>query len=73
VVRLENYYCPWELERVIARFVNHYNYERVHESIRNVTPDDMYHGRQPETRNRRERIKRLTLERRKKGNLHNAA
>ena len=73
VVRLENYYSPWELERAIARFVNHYNTERVHESIGNVTPDDMYHGRQGEILSRRERIKRLTLKRRKKENLRNAA
>jgi transposase InsO family protein len=73
VVRLENYYSPWELERAIARFVHHYNYERVHESIGNVTPNDMYHGRQREILSRRDRIKRLTLERRKKENQSNAA
>jgi len=73
VVRLENYYSPWELERAVARFVNHYNCDWVHESIGNATPDDMYHGRQRAIRSRRDRIKRLTLERRKKDNLHNAA
>jgi putative transposase len=73
IVRLENYYSPWELERAIARFVDYYNHERLHESIGNVTPDDMYHGRQREILSRRERIKRLTLQRRKKENLRNAA
>ncbi len=73
VVRLENYYSPWELERAIARFVEYYNHERVHESIGNVTPDDMYHGRQREILSRRDRIKRLTLERRTKENQRNAA
>ncbi len=72
-VRLENHYSPWELERAIARFVEYYNHERVHEAIRNVTPDDMYHGRQHAILSRREKIKRLTLERRKKENLRNAA
>ncbi len=73
VVRLENYYSPWELERAIARFVEYYNGERLHEAIGNVTPDDMYHGRQRAILSRREKIKRLTLERRKKENLRNAA
>ena len=25
VVKLDNYYLPWELEEAIARFVDHYN------------------------------------------------
>ncbi len=54
-------------------FADHYNQERVREAIGNVTPDDMYHGRQSAILSRREKIKRLTLERRKKENLRNAA
>ena len=73
VVRLENYYNPGELERALARFVAHYNHEWLHEAIGNVTPDDRYHGRQRTILSRREKIKRLTLERRKKENLRNAA
>ena len=73
VVRLENHYSPWELERAVARFVDYYNHKRLHEAIGNVTPDDMYHGRQREILTRREKIKRLTLQRRKKENLRNAA
>ena len=73
VVRLENHYSPWELERAVARFVDYYNHERLHEAIGNVTPDDMYHGHQREILTHREKIKRLTLQRRKKENLRNAA
>ena len=42
VVKLENYYSPWELERAIGRFVEHYNHRRYHESLDNVTPADAY-------------------------------
>ena len=38
VVKLENYYSPWELERAIARFVEAYNHRRLHEALQNVTP-----------------------------------
>ena len=61
------------MARIIARFVEYGNHERLHEAIGNVTPDDMYHGRQPAILSRRENIKRLTLERSKKENLRDAA
>ncbi len=73
VVKLEHYYTPWELERAIARFVEHYNHRRVHESLCNVTPADMYAGRQQAILCRRERIKRETLARRRRENLGRAA
>jgi transposase InsO family protein len=73
VVKLENYYSPWELERAIARFVEFYNHRRYHESLQNVTPSDMYHGRQRKVLDARERIKRETLRRRRKDNLTAAA
>ena len=46
VVKLEQYYSPWEVERAVARFVEEYNHRRSHESLQNVTLADMYHGRQ---------------------------
>jgi putative transposase len=73
VVRLENYYTPWELERAIARFIAYYNDRRYHEALGNVTPADMYSGRQQEILSRRERIKRETLAQRKRENLRRAA
>ena len=70
IVRLDQYYSPWELERAIARFVEHYNHRRYHESLQNVTPADMYQGRQATILARRDRIKQRTLQRRKQENVH---
>ncbi len=56
-----------------ARFVEYTNHERFHEAIGNGTPDELVHGRQCAILSRREKIKRLTLERRKKENLHAVA
>jgi hypothetical protein len=53
--------------------VAHYNHERLHEAIGNVTPENLYYGRQREILTHREKIKRLTVQRRKKENLRNAA
>ena len=44
VVKLDVYYSPWELERASNRFVGHYNHRRLHESLQNVTPADVYEG-----------------------------
>jgi len=47
-------------------FVAYYNNERYHESLDNVTPADVYFGRQYEVLTERSKIKRRTMERRKK-------
>ena len=72
-VKLENYYSPSELERAIARFVEHYNHRRYHESLDNVTPADAYFGRRCEILARRQKIKRETLARRRRENRRQAA
>jgi len=68
VVTLQNYYLPWHLEEEIRRFVSYYNDERVHESLENLTPADVYHGRGREILAARERLKRQTLRRRRRQN-----
>ena len=68
VVKLEHYSSPWELDRAIGRFVEHYNHRRLHEALQNVTPADVYYGRQAMILARRERIKRATLKPRKRMN-----
>ena len=66
VVKLQHYYFPWELEAALRDFVAYYNNERYHESLDNVTPADAYFGRQYEVLTERSKIKRRTMERRKK-------
>ena len=61
VVKLEKYFSPWELQRALARFVEDDNHRRYHESLQNVTPADVYHGRRPQILARREQIKALFM------------
>jgi transposase InsO family protein len=69
VVKLLQYYFPEQLEEEIGRFIEYYNHRRYHESLNNVTPADMYLGRQREIVSRREQLKKQTLELRRKQNL----
>jgi putative transposase len=53
----------WNLQqRQIEAFVDHYNHQRYYESLNNVTPSDVYFGRDKAILKQRERIKRKTLE-----------
>jgi hypothetical protein len=69
VVKLHYYYSPEELERALESFVYQYNNHRYHESLNNVTPADMYHGKQRQILSQRKKIKRWTLQERKRYNL----
>ena len=68
VVKLRHYYLPWELEQEVRRFNEHYNHERVHESIDNLTPADVYRGRRREILTARQCVKLQTLARRRRIN-----
>ena len=69
VVKLQHYYFPGELEHEIGRFVDYYNNDRYHESLDNVTPADMYFGRQKILLTERQMIKLETMKARRKLNL----
>ena len=61
-ILLENYYLPGDLEAQIDAFVSYYNHQRYHESLKNLTPADVYFGRGQTILLKRERIKRKTIE-----------
>ena len=70
-ILLEHYYFPSELEAAIKRFVDHYNNERYHESLNNLTPADVYYGRGESILERRQQIKLNTLAMRRKMHARN--
>lgn len=72
-ILLENYFLPGDLEASIDRFVAHYNHQRYHESINNLTPADVYFGRGQTILLERERIKRNTIQQRRLQHQNKAA
>ena len=61
---MENYFLPSDLEQQIEAFVEHYNHQRYHESLKNLTPADVYFGHGQSILANRERIKRKTIAKR---------
>jgi len=72
-VLLENYYLPGDLEQQIATFVEYYNNARYHESLNNVTPADVYFGRDKSIIRERSKIKRNTINQRRLQHFRKAA
>ena len=68
VVTLRNYTIPEDLEREVGRFVEYYNHKRVHESLGNLTPADVYEGRGREIQTARWRLKKQTFSQRRRIN-----
>lgn len=65
-VRLQHDYFPSELGAALRAFAASYDNERYHESLDNVPPADICFGRQYADLTARDKIKRLTMKRRKK-------
>ena len=64
-ILLENHFFPDDLKAKIKAFVDHYNHQRYHESIGNLTPADVYFGRGQAILEQRERIKLKTIKNRR--------
>ena len=65
LILLDNYYSPTELEARICEWVDHYNNERYHEAIDNVTPSDRFLGRDKDILKQRQKIKAETMRQRR--------
>ena len=70
VIKLQNYYSPSELERAIVEWAEYYNNQRYHESLENVTPADVYFGREKEIIKKRNKLKEQSLALRRQQYLH---
>ena len=64
-VLLEHYYLPGDLKRQIEAFVEYYNHHRYHESLNNVTPADVYFGWSETILRESDKIKKLTIQKRR--------
>jgi putative transposase len=65
-ILLENYYFPSELKQRIEDFIQYYNTRRYHESINNLTPEDVFLGRGNAILEKRNKIKLKTMAKRKR-------
>jgi len=72
-ILLENYFLPGDLEAQIAAFVGHYNHQRYHESLKNLTPANVYTGNGQTILLERERTKRKTMKLRRLQHAKSAA
>lgn len=70
VIQLEIYYTPEDLNDAISEFVEYYNNKRYHESINNLTPADVYFGKDKKILKERRQIKEKTMQLRRKNYIN---
>jgi putative transposase len=64
-ITLEHYYLPGDLKAAIGRFVHYYNTRRYHESLNNLTPQNVYFGTGQAILEKRQWIKLKTIQQRR--------
>ncbi|WP_241791132.1 IS3 family transposase, partial [Sphingobacterium rhinopitheci] len=64
-VKLNHFYHPEQLIEALTEFVDNYNNKRYHESLKNLTPADVYFGRTDQILRKREQIKMNSIENRR--------
>ena len=65
-ILLNHYYLPRELQEHLQRFIRYYNHERYPESLDNLTPADVFYGRDQDILEQRQQIKHNTMSMRRK-------
>ena len=65
VVKLNHFYHPEQLIEALTEFVDNYNNKRYHESLKNLTPADVYFGRTDQILRKREQIKIISSQNRR--------
>ena len=64
VIKLNHYFCHFELENAIDGWVKYYNERRLNESLDNLTPKDVYLGQGEKIKKIREIIKQNSINKR---------
>jgi transposase InsO family protein len=64
-VLLEHYHLSGELDQSVSAFLECYNQQRYHESLSNLTPADVYFGRDESILEERRMIKEKTIQSRR--------
>jgi len=64
----KGYDDPYAAKKGIKEFIHFYNYERPHQALGQVTPQQKYTGEAEKIKERREKLKEKTLEKRQKIN-----
>ena len=59
-----------QLESRLQEFIDYYNNHRYHESLQNLTPTDVYHGRAEKILRKRALTKARMMNKRKKHHMH---
>ncbi len=65
-ILFNHYYLPSELQEHLQWFITYYNHERYHESLNNLTPANVFYGRDQEILEQRKLIKENTMSMRRK-------
>lgn len=64
-ILLDNYYLPGDLKQQLGEFITNYNTRRYHESLNNLTPEDVWLGRGQSILEQRRKTKENTMKLRK--------